>query len=88
MITPTVGRKMWYRPQGNLSPGQVQHDKTTPFDATVVYVWGPEMVNLLIADHNGNIEARTSVPIVQEGGSWRAGESPYCEWMPYQTGQG
>lgn len=93
MITPTVGRKVWYRHNdsgpvslGNntvLNPAEFSDQ---PMDATIVYVWNNRMVNLSIMDHYGNRFNRTSVPLVQEGD-----EEPtlagYAEWMPYQQGQ-
>jgi len=36
---------------------------------------------------NGEIHRRTSVPIVQDGSPFTAGDSVYCEWMEYQKGQ-
>lgn len=86
MITPTIGRVMWYRP-GEFLNGLTQHSADQPMTAHVCYVWSDNMVNLLVIDHAGMTQARTSVPIVQEGGPYTAGPSPYAEWMPYQKGQ-
>ncbi|MCC6172091.1 MAG: hypothetical protein IT481_08685 [Gammaproteobacteria bacterium] len=86
MITPTVGRVMWYRPGEQLG-ALVQHDAAQPMVAHVCYVWNDNLVNLLVIDHAGVRHARTSVPVVQGGSPYTAGPSPYCEWMPYQKGQ-
>mgnify|MGYP000845379520 FL=1 len=100
IITPTVGRKAWFRLNGinelekprsgtettpvRSFPSEV--DPTQPLDATVVYVWNDRMVNLHVLDHYGNPFIATSVPLMQEG------DTPpqfgfYAEWMHYQLGQ-
>lgn len=84
-IVPTNGRVMWFHPKGLL--GITQHDKSVPLAAIVCHVWGPHMVNLDVIDSSGTHHARTSVPIVQDGSPFTAGESPYAVWMPYQTQQ-
>ena len=91
IITPTIGRKVWYHTKGAL----VLPDGTAfcpvcygvqPLDATVIYVWGDRMVNLDITDHEGNRFIAKSVTLVQPGG-----EAPnscgYCVWTPYQQAQ-
>lgn len=82
---PTVGRKVWFRPNSYMPSGMVQLGMDTPMDATVIYVWGPDMVNLLVTDHVGNQFPIQSVKLVHPDDplpSWS-----YCEWMPYQIGQ-
>ena len=76
-IPPTVGRKVWYRPDGPEGP---------ILDATVCFVHSDSCVNLGVRDHNGvDLGGKTSVTLVQEGETPPAW--PYCEWMPYQKGQ-
>lgn len=90
IIQPTVGRKVWFWPQGSafmkdmeqFIPAQLG---AQPMDATVVYVWHDRMVNLLVLDHNGNAFSVTSVTLVQECDPLPTGA--YCEWMPFQKGQ-
>lgn len=91
IITPTIGRKVWYRHDGgrttDINGGQVNVVSygDQPMDATVIYVWHDRMVNLRITDHAGNTFALSSVNLVQQGDvtpNYR-----YCEWMPYQKGQ-
>lgn len=91
VITPTVGRKVWYRHDGYSATGidgglvyPVSYGNQ-PMDATVIYVWGDRTVNLSITDHAGNTFALSSVTLVQEGDATPGGR--YCEWMPYQRGQ-
>ena len=92
IIKPTVGRKVWYRPQGAsfLKPdGMVVTTPSVygdqPLDATVIYVWNDLMVNLDVTDHAGNRFIATSAILVQEGDHKPSGA--YAEWMPYQQGQ-
>lgn len=80
MIKPTIGRVMWYWPQKSSRGEQ-------PLCALVCFVHGDDMVNLAVFEPDGGHRATTSVPVVQEGSRYTAGDSPYCEWMPYQLGQ-
>lgn len=80
MIKPSIGRVMWYWPEKEYRGDQ-------PWAAIVTYVYGDNMVNLIAWNPNGDGQPKTSVPIVQEGSSYVASNSPYVEWMPYQIGQ-
>lgn len=71
MITPTVGRIVWY--QDGVRGTQA---------AIITHVWGDYLVNLTVFDPNGTPFAKTSITLVQEGQPVPA--EPYCEWMPYQ----
>lgn len=96
VITPTVGRKVWFRPNGNtqlrragateFTPSPITTMGNQPLDATVVYVWNERMVNLSVLDHYGNPFIATSVPMLQPGDPVPA-VGFYAEWMPYQQGQ-
>ena len=99
MITPTVGRKVWYRPSKNDLTGPVpmamagnpEHNPQ-PLDATVLAVWGDRLVNVLVLDIYGKPFTKTSVKLIQDGD-----ETPkdadgneafgYVQWMPYQAQQ-
>jgi hypothetical protein len=50
------------------------------------YVHGERLINITVADHNGNMHKRTSVTLVQEGDAIPQGGG-YCTWMPYQVSQ-
>lgn len=80
MIKPTVGRIMWYWPSRHLR-------KMQPWAAIVTHVWDDNMVNLAVFGIDGTLSPASSVPVVQDGSPWMVGDSPYCEWMPYQKGQ-
>lgn len=71
MITPTIGRVVWFHPYAT----------ETTHAAIVVYVHSDTMVNLTIWDENGTNYPRTSVPL------WNGeGERPdphkgmFAEW--------
>jgi len=74
MITPTVGRVVWFYRDG------VQHA------AIIAKVWNDRMVNLAVFDEAGRASNQTSVPLVQEGDTIPSG-SYYAVWMPFQIGQ-
>lgn len=97
VITPTVGRKVWYWPFDSEKAGTFGMKQygtpPQPLDATVLCVWGDRMVNLLVIDHEGNTFKRTSVNLLQgddvppvhpDTGKSYGG---YAQWMPYQQGQ-
>jgi len=92
MITPTIGRRVWYHPsafdvdQQNNSNYLVASDPTQPLDAGIAYVWNDRMVNLTVADQNGNMRSRTSVRLLQDDEQPNEGEA-YAQWMPYQVAQ-
>ena len=88
-IAPTIGRKVWYwtnNPNGML-------DNKQAFDATILFVHNPTMVNLSVIDHEGNPSVETSVqlrdpaPEGQKPDQHEFGGSAYATWMPYQTSQ-
>lgn len=84
MIKPTVGRVVWFHPNGS-SPA---NDGVQPLAALVAYVWGDAMVNIAGFDSNGLPFSRTSVMLVQDDSpATNPGGAPWCEWMPYQKGQ-
>lgn len=77
MITPTVGRVVWYYPDG-ASQSSVG---AQPCAATVAYVHGDgRFINIGYLDCNGNSKAATSVRLIQEGDEQP--DDPYCCWMP------
>lgn len=91
VVTPTVGRKVWFRPSTydrNQMAVKSNGDGTLdPLDATVVAVWNDRLVNLVIFDVNGQKHVRTSAILRQEGDEPPNSGGPYCEWMPYQSAQ-
>lgn len=94
IIKPTVGRKVWFHPNGSTQLEKPEASEYTvdftfsngdqPFDATVIYVWNDRMVNLLVTDHRGRQFAATSVTLVQPDVLPPA-VGHYAIWMPYQV---
>jgi hypothetical protein len=81
MIVPTIGRRVWFFPNG-WYPAIRTNDPAQACDAGIAYVHSDRMINVSIADHDGKMHNLTSVPLLQEGD-----ETPncaYCTWMPYQ----
>lgn len=88
IITPTVGRKVWYRPFGHASKLLQVWDDKQPCDATIIYVWHDRMVNLIVTGPNGVTQPFNSVQLLQNGDPTPTIEhGGYAEWMPYQAGQ-
>lgn len=79
MITPTVGRIVWYHPPASIPTDQ-------PWAAIVAHVWSDVCVNLAVFTPDGVMASDTSVLLLQDGAS-SPPEGSYCEWMPYQIGQ-
>lgn len=74
-MSPSVGRKVWYRPEG-------AEGKT--LDATVCAVNENSTINVAVHDEYGeHLGGFRNVVLVDEGGV-APGTGPYCEWMPFQ----
>ena len=88
IITPTIGRKVWFYPNGlkltTAGPLDVFAENQA-LDATIVCVYSDRMVNLSVTDHGGRVHSVRSCTLRQEGDDVPGGS--YCEWMPYQIGQ-
>lgn len=83
MITPTIGRVVWYHPtEGQRIPSQ-PNDQVLP--ALITYVWSDHIINIVAFTPNGESFGVTSVDLIQEGVARL--QSGFCEWMPYQKGQ-
>ena len=80
MISPTVGRIVWYYPPG------VSHE-AAPLAAIVAKVWSDTMVNLAVFRENGDAERQTSVLLLQGDSYGNPSGGGWCCWMPYQKGQ-
>jgi hypothetical protein len=90
LITPTVGRVVWFRPKNTEFRGDngncLCHDGIAPLAALVAYVHSDTVVNLSVIDHAGRQFPVTSVTLVQDGDPTE-NLAFYAEWMPYQKGQ-
>lgn len=85
-ISPTVGRIVWFNPNGQYFQGMRQLGEQ-PMAAQVAFVHRDTCVNLLVTDHIGRQHAAESVHLMQDGGPTLASGQAFCEWMPYQKGQ-
>lgn len=82
MISPTIGRKVWFFP-GAYDPIECG---AQPLDATVCYVHDDRLVNLRVTDINGDSFPRPGVHLLQDDDAPPLGLG-YATWMPYQVGQ-
>ncbi len=82
MITPTVGRVVYFRP-GNGARSRMFVRDSTPLRADIVYVWNDRRVSLNVDDHEGKRHYFPDVILIQDG-EIPPGDGSYCEWMPYQ----
>lgn len=82
MIKPTVGRVVWFWPNGVPTTAV----DAQPHAALIVHVWGDEMVNLAVFDQNGVTYSKTSAELHQ-GEEAERPKHPHASWMPYQVGQ-
>ncbi len=82
MITPTVGRIVWFYP-GPGARSRMNVLGNQPMRADIIYVIDDHTVNLSVTDHSGVEYPFDKVPLVQEGETPPERRS-YCEWMPCQ----
>lgn len=78
MIKPTVGRVVWYWPNGE-QPG------LQPCSAQVAHVIDDRHININWLSPDGSNNNSTNVRLVQPEDVAPADD--YCTWMPYQQGQ-
>ncbi len=83
VISPTVGRVVWYFPDRN---DRIIRNGDQPLAAMIACVCTDKFVHLGVLDANGHSENRTGVPLIQDGET-RPVSMGYCTWMPYQVGQ-
>lgn len=87
VITPTVGRIVWYYPsEDDRINNKLGGDTKQPMAAQICYVWHDRMVNLSVTSHVGMVTPRANVLLLQGDAQYEP-KQPYCTWMPYQVGQ-
>ena len=84
MITPTVGRIVWFTPAHN--DNDLARHGTGPLAAIVTHVWGDRCVNLAVFDSNANQSSVTSVMLLQDDDE-KPESGRFATWMPFQIGQ-
>jgi hypothetical protein len=99
IITPTVSRKVWYRPAASdlIGLGAMTVATGQPLDATVLAVWGDRCINAEVKDVCGKHFVKMSATLVQDGdalpmhglvdGELKPTPGGYFQWMPHQAGQ-
>lgn len=76
MMTPTVGRIVWFRGYGTIPEAQA-------LPAMITYVHNDRLVNLARWTPFGDpLPGESKVVLVQEGDPEPDGQ--FCHWMPYQ----
>lgn len=82
MIKPSIGRVVWYFPNGKKD----RDAGIQPMAALVAYVHSDTCINIGYFDQSGVARSQTSVQLEQEPGDsdW---SSSFCCWMPYQQAQ-
>jgi len=82
MVEPTVGRIVHYWPSADdiNRDGMAALDLDQPFAAIVVRVVGFNIVNLVIADHVGNLRSRQNVGMHRADDPRPAQGSGFWEW--------
>ncbi len=79
MIEPTVGRVVWFLPDG-------PHQERPPLAATIAAVNDDGTINIGYLTPEGKHHNECSVPLFQD----EEGVPPrrsFCMWTPYQVGQ-
>ena len=76
MIKPSVGRVLYFHPNG---------DPAVTHAAIITFVHRDDLVNLCSFLPNGMPVAQTSVPLLDElpPGAVPYSGVDYCEWMPF-----
>jgi hypothetical protein len=77
MITPTVGRVVWFRERDDRG--------MQPYAAIIAYVHSDTKVNLMVIEPDGTTWGCENVELLQD--NYNAADDVWCEWMPYQKGQ-
>src|ERR1019366_8678447 len=74
MIEPTVGRVVWFWPEGK------RDEFEQPRAAMIAHVWNDKMVNLGFLSSNGEHHYATSVRLIQGDDTLAPAARYYCEW--------
>ena len=82
MITPTIGRVVWFWPATHGGPKAEQ-----PFAALVAYVHSDGLINIGYFDSNGNAGAGATRVLLLQDDDVPPDGGCFCSWMPFQLGQ-
>jgi hypothetical protein len=84
MISPSIGRVVWFHP--SITDHSLASGGDQPLPALVAHVWSDTCINLAVFDANGKPHGKTSVLLLQDDAIAPEG-GYYAEWMPFQKGQ-
>ena len=92
MITPTIGRKLWYIPSDQDIAGNfgMRRGPDQPLDATIIGVWSDRCVNLQVIDLTGRVFFVEHSMLVQDDEKSPCMEGRvhgYAIWQPFQVHQ-
>lgn len=80
MISPSIGRVVWYWPA---DPENRDYPSDQPQAAIIVHVWTDRRVNLFIMPECRSGYNKQGVRLLQDGDE-RPQMGAFAEWMPYQ----
>lgn len=80
MIQPTVGRIVWFWPNGPVPD-------TQPTAAVITFVHHAHLVDLYVLPGRGQLAVPHEFIFLAHTDGERAEGQQFCEWMPYQKGQ-
>lgn len=86
IITPTVGRRVYYWPNEEDQARFGVFDAQQPCDAGILYVWGDREVNLEVTGPSGVKHTVQNVQLLQGDDEAPEGKT-FAAWMPYQRSQ-
>ena len=84
LITPTIGRVVWYYPFG---ADTREGSPVQPVPALIAYVHNDRHINIGGFNEDGTPLNATSVYLYHGDDDPRPVNGGFAEWMPYQTGQ-
>jgi len=87
MIEPTVGRIVWYRPNGISRNVGIVADRHQPYAAMITEVIHARRVEIVVFGGGTPSIGPVTCDLMQDGDKVPAPGADYCEWMPYQKGQ-
>jgi len=76
MISPSIGRVVWYYPPGSIDP--------QPWPALICYVHSEQCINLGGFKADGTPFDAREVHLVQDASETVKISNGYASWMPYQ----
>lgn len=83
MISPTIGRRLWFWPNAHSSTFACL-DIKQPMGAGVIFVTNDRKVNLFVTDHFGGTHFVPDCILLQDDDKKPSPPTAFASWMPYQ----